>query len=170
MSLIALVLISVIFKNYKPVSGPVLNQDQKINSEEQQEINTNNMEENNATSTNATSTNTSATTTVKTEQKVERVVKSGDTASVNYIGTLQDGTKFDSSYDRGVPIEFVVGIGRVIKGWDQGLLGMQVGEKKHLVLPPDLAYGAAGVTLPHGTVVIPSNATLIFDIELVSIK
>jgi len=163
LGLIVLVLISVIFKNYKPVSAPVLNQEQKINSEEQQEINKNNMEENNSTSTNAT-------TTAKVEQPTAKVVKNGDHVFVHYVGTLQNGTKFDSSVDRGEPFDFIVGQGRVIKGWDQGLLGMKVGEKKHLVLSPDLAYGPSGVTAPDGTVVIPANATLIFDIELISIN
>jgi len=163
LSLIILVLLSVIFKNYQPVSGPVLNlnQEQEINNEGQK-VNTNNMDANNSTNTPATTTNS--------EQKVERVVKNGDTVFVHYTGTLENGTKFDSSVDRGEPFDFVVGAGRVIKGWDQGLLGMKVGEKKRLVLPPDLAYGPSGVTAPDGTVVIPANATLIFDIELVSIN
>lgn len=159
LSLIILVLISVIFKNYKPVSAPVLNlnQEQPINNEEQK-VNTNNMDTNNAT------------TSTQAEQPAARVVKNGDTVYVHYTGTLENGTKFDSSLDRGEPFPFKVGAGMVIKGWDQGLLGMKVGEKKKLVLPPDLAYGAAGVTLSDGTVIIPQNATLIFDIELISIN
>jgi len=163
LSLIILVLISVIFKNYKPVSAPVLNlnQEQQINNEEQK-VNTNNMDTNNTTNT--------ATTSAQAEQPTERVVKNGDTVYVHYTGTLENGVKFDSSLDRGEPFDFIVGAGRVIKGWDQGLVGMKVGEKKHLVLSPDLAYGAAGITMPDGTVVIPKNATLIFDIELISIN
>jgi FKBP-type peptidyl-prolyl cis-trans isomerase len=157
--LVVLVLFSVIFKNYKPVSVPVLNQEQKINNEEQK-VNTNNMDTNNSTNTAAT----------QKEQPIIRVVKNGDTVSVHYTGTLENGTKFDSSVDRGVPFQFTVGAGQVIKGWDQGLLGMKVGEKKRLVLSPDLAYGPAGITMPDGTVVIPQNATLIFDIELISIN
>jgi peptidylprolyl isomerase len=161
LSLIILVLISVIFKNYKPVSAPVLNlnQEQTINNEESLEVNKNIIMEEKNIENNTNSSETS-----------EKVVKNGDTVFVHYTGTLENGTKFDSSLDRGQPFDFVVGAGRVIKGWDQGLLGMKVGEKKRLVLPPDLAYGPAGVTMPDGTVVIPQNATLIFDIELISIN
>ncbi len=158
LSLIILVLISVIFKNYQPVSAPVLNQEQPINNGEQ--VNTNNMDTNNATNTEET----------LKEQSTTGVVKNGDTVSVHYTGTLESGKKFDSSVDRGTPFQFTVGAGQVIKGWDQGLLGMKVGEKKKLVLPPDLAYGPSGITMPDGTVVIPQNATLIFDIELISIN
>ena len=158
LSLIILVLISVIFKNYQPVSAPVLNQEQPINNGEQ--VNTKNMDTNNATNTEET----------LKEQSTTGVVKNGDTVSVHYTGTLESGKKFDSSVDRGTPFQFTVGAGQVIKGWDQGLLGMKVGEKKKLVLPPDLAYGPAGITMPDGTVVIPQNATLIFDIELISIN
>lgn len=162
LGLIILVLISVIFKNYQSVSVPALNlnQEQRINNEEKK-VNTNNMDTNNATNTE---------TTQKAEQPTERVVKNGDTVSVHYTGTLENGKKFDSSVDRGVPFSFTVGAGMVIKGWDQGLLGMRVGEKKKLVLPPNLAYGVDGITMPDGTVIIPQNATLIFDIELISIN
>ncbi|NTV41090.1 MAG: FKBP-type peptidyl-prolyl cis-trans isomerase [Candidatus Moranbacteria bacterium] len=95
----------------------------------------------------------------------ERVVKSGDNISVHYTGKLVDGTKFDSSVDRGVPFDFVIGQGMVIKGWEQGLLGMKVGEKRTLTIPSDLGYGAQGAGG-----VIPPNATLIFDVELISVK
>lgn len=95
----------------------------------------------------------------------DRVVKSGDTISVHYTGRLTDGTKFDSSVDRGTPFTFVIGKGQVIKGWDEGLLGMKVGEKRTLTIPADKGYGATGAGG-----VIPPNATLIFDTELVSIK
>jgi peptidylprolyl isomerase len=87
------------------------------------------------------------------------------TVSVNYTGMLEDGTVFDSSYTRGVPIEFVLGIGKVIKGWDLGLQGMKVGGKRRLIISPEYAYGTQGVP---GA--IPANATLIFDLELVGIK
>jgi FKBP-type peptidyl-prolyl cis-trans isomerase FkpA len=90
----------------------------------------------------------------------------GKTVSVHYTGRLTDGTKFDSSYDRGQPIDFPLGAGVVIKGWDQGIEGMQVGGKRKLTIPPELAYGARGT--PGGP--IPPNATLVFDVELVAVK
>ena len=92
------------------------------------------------------------------------VVKAGDTIAVHYTGTLLDGTKFDSSVDRGIPFEFTVGEGQVIQGWDEGLLGMKVGEKRTLTIPASMGYGARGA----GS--IPPNATLVFETELVEIK
>ncbi len=91
--------------------------------------------------------------------------KSGDTVSVNYTGWLSDGTKFDSSLDRGQAYDFVLGNGNVIQGWDQGVAGMKVGGKRRLTIPPDLAYGANGYPP-----VIPPNATLTFEVELMAIK
>jgi FKBP-type peptidyl-prolyl cis-trans isomerase FkpA len=90
----------------------------------------------------------------------------GQTVSVHYTGWLKDGTKFDSSFDRGQPIEFQFGTGVVIKGWDAGLDGMRVGGKRKLTIPPEMAYGARGT--PGGP--IPPNATLVFEVELVAIK
>lgn len=156
--IVVLVLLAVIYTNYNPQLAEQLKNEQNTNinnSQEQNNINT--MDQNTTTGTT-------------TSESSERVVQNGDTVYVHYTGTLEDGTKFDSSVDRGIPFDFVVGAGMVIKGWDQGLLGMKVGEKKRLVLPPDLAYGPAGITAPDGTVVIPKNATLIFDIELISIN
>jgi FKBP-type peptidyl-prolyl cis-trans isomerase len=89
----------------------------------------------------------------------------GRTVVMHYQGRLADGRRFDSSYDRGKPIEFVLGQKMVIPGWEQGVTGMRVGGKRKLVIPPRLAYGAAG----QGSAV-PPNATLIFDVELVQVR
>lgn len=100
----------------------------------------------------------------------DQIAMAGDRVFVNYTGTLENGAKFDSSYDNGAPIDFILGTGAVIKGWDEGIVGMQVGEKKKLVITPDKAYGAQQITDGQGNIVIPANATLTFDVELVSIE
>jgi FKBP-type peptidyl-prolyl cis-trans isomerase len=90
--------------------------------------------------------------------------KVGDTVSVHYTGTLENGQKFDSSLDRDTPFTFTLGRGNVIDGWEEGLLGMQAGGKRKLTIPSNLAYGATG----SGS--IPPNATLLFEVELLSIN
>jgi FKBP-type peptidyl-prolyl cis-trans isomerase len=90
--------------------------------------------------------------------------KVGDTVSVDYVGTLIDGTQFDSSIDRGVPFEFTLGENSVIQGWEQGLLGMKVGGKRKLTIPASLGYGE------RATGSIPANSTLIFEVTLLGIK
>jgi FKBP-type peptidyl-prolyl cis-trans isomerase FkpA len=89
---------------------------------------------------------------------------SGKVVSAHYTGRFPDGSKFDSSYDAGAPIEFLLGAGKVIKGWDVGIEGMRVGGKRKLTIPPDMAYGARG----GGP--IPPNATLVFEVELMAVK
>jgi FKBP-type peptidyl-prolyl cis-trans isomerase FkpA len=102
-----------------------------------------------------------------------REAQSGRAALVQYTGWLYDekatdhkGKQFDTSTTRGLPFGFIVGVGKVIKGWDQGILGMKVGGKRTLIIPPQLAYGDKDV----GNGLIPPNSTLVFDIELVEVK
>lgn len=102
---------------------------------------------------------------------VDQVVGTGDvavvgkTTSVHYTGWLENGKKFDSSVDRGQPFSFPLGAGRVIKGWDEGVQGMKVGGKRKLTIPSELGYGSRGAGG-----VIPPNATLIFDVELIGVR
>ncbi len=89
----------------------------------------------------------------------------GQTVVVHYTGWLTNGTKFDSSVDRGRPFEFTLGVGQVIKGWDEGVATMKIGGKRKLTIPPDLGYGSRGAGG-----LIPPGATLVFDVELLGIK
>ena len=99
------------------------------------------------------------------KQGTGKETKNGDAVSVHYVGTLENGTKFDSSRDRGQPFSFSLGAGQVIEGWDKGVLGMKIGEVRKLTIPPEMGYGANGIP---GA--IPENATLIFEVELLGIK
>ena len=107
-----------------------------------------------------------------TELQIEELVEGngrqamkGDTVAVHYNGWLVDGTKFDSSYDRGEPLEYTCGIGMVIEGWDLGVVGMREGQRRRLTIPSKLAYGSRGVGG-----VIPPNATLVFEVELIKVS
>jgi FKBP-type peptidyl-prolyl cis-trans isomerase len=108
---------------------------------------------------------------IDTQLKIEDItigtgseVKSGDNILIHYLGTLENGQKFDSSYDRKEPFEVQIGVGYVIKGWDQGVVGMKVGGKRKLTIPPELGYGSREIPG-----VIPANSTLIFEVELIEI-
>lgn len=93
-----------------------------------------------------------------------KTAENGDTLSAHYVGALEDGTVFDNSYDRGQPLQFVLGSGQLIQGWELGLVGMKEGGKRRLVIPSELGYGSRGAG---GA--IPPNATLLFEIELVGV-
>ena len=99
---------------------------------------------------------------VSKPESCDKVARNGDMLTMHYTGTLEDGKKFDSSYDRSEPFKFQIGVGQVIKGWEEGVLGMCIGEKRRLIVPPELGYGDQGA----GDI-IPGGATLFFDVELV---
>jgi FKBP-type peptidyl-prolyl cis-trans isomerase len=132
------------------------------------------------TNTKTTTTSSSATSVTTSSQEITMpsglkyeelkvgdgaVAETGTTVSVHYTGWLTNGTKFDSSLDRGQPFSFRLGTGQVIRGWDEGVKGMRVGGKRKLTIPPDLGYGEAGAGG-----VIPPNATLLFEVELLGVR
>lgn len=92
------------------------------------------------------------------------LAQSGDRVKAHYVGRLVNGQVFDSSYDRGLPIEFALGAGQVIRGWDEGIVGMRAGGKRVLTIAPDYGYGARAVGA------IPANSVLIFEVELVEVE
>ncbi len=129
------------------------------------------IEQNNANKLSDNQSTSSASTNME-ELKIEDLkvgtgaeAVSGKSITVHYTGTLTDGTKFDSSVDRGEPFTFNLGAGEVIEGWDKGFAGMKVGGKRKLTIPSDMAYGERGAGAS-----IPPNSTLIFDVELLDVK
>ncbi|MFA6158478.1 MAG: FKBP-type peptidyl-prolyl cis-trans isomerase [Candidatus Paceibacterota bacterium] len=134
----------------------------------------------NASTTGSTTESSSETATITTMQNTSKTpgleiydekvgtgaeAKAGQTIQAHYVGTLVNGTKFDSSVDRGQPFEFTLGVGQVIQGWDLGIQGMKVGGTRRLVISPDLGYGARGA----GNL-IPPNSTLVFEVQLIAVK
>ena len=112
--------------------------------------------------------NMNATTTTQTTGEL-RAAENGDVIIIDYSGKFTNGTEFDSSYKRGQPLVFQLGIGMVIKGWDEGLLGAKKGDKKTLTITPDKGYGSEDVKDQAGKVVIPKNSTLVFDVEVIEV-
>lgn len=114
-------------------------------------------------------TDTQLTDTDERQYEPIKAAEAGDLVVVNYTGTLENGTKFDSSYDRGQPFGFILGQKMVIPGWDEGLVGVKRGDKKHLVITADKGYGDQEIKGPDGNILIPKNSTLIFDLEVVEV-
>lgn len=102
-------------------------------------------------------------------KKEDKVSEIGDVIVINYSGKLQNDKEFDSSYKRGQPFVFQVGVGQVIKGWDENLIGVKRGDKKTLTITPDKGYGNQDIKDQDGKIIIPKNSTLIFDVEVVDV-
>ena len=157
-SFIGLLLVGIVYFLDRPNSQSVGRQQKEVVAENETVV------QNNEVKTNMQET--------VTELKIEDikvgdgiVATSGKVVSVHYTGTLTDGTKFDSSKDRGTPFEFNLGAGQVIAGWDKGVVGMKVGGIRKLTIPSDMAYGPNGIPG-----VIPGGATLVFEVELLGVK
>lgn len=155
-TVVLIIVLFVIWLFARPTQAPIdLSQEGAQNSAGQQEEanSTNSMEEDTITELNAETT----------QEGSGPAAEAGDTLRVHYEGRLTNGTVFDSSYNRGEPIEFEVGTGQVIPGWDQGLLGVRAGQKLRLEIPADMAYGNRAVGP------IPANSALIFEVEIVDV-
>lgn len=176
-AVIAILLIAlcvVIWRIGRSGNPPKMEDEPKVQS---QSNNSQNSNSNNTPPMNSTSSTPSASTpdftqikdtgslqTITLKEGSGTAAAKGDNVSVHYTGWLLSGQKFDSSVDRGTPFSFTLGVGQVIAGWDQGVVGMKVGEKRRLIIPSSLGYGSAAV----GS--IPSNSTLVFDVDLMAIN
>lgn len=161
---VAIVLLSALYFLSGPSEAPVTLLDETGSEQEEgesevQENHVTNLEAENKPMTDITELNL-----ITSQEGTGEASKAGDTITVHYTGTLLDGTKFDSSLDRGEPFSFQLGAGMVIAGWDEGLVGTKVGQKLRLEIPSEMAYGDRSIGI------IPTNSDLIFEIEIISIK
>lgn len=169
MTLIAFVIFAIIWGIYQSKATPAASET-NMSAASAAYLVTNSGEQAPADAGAAAPQDSTSTTTNSTNTMSDVTAQKGDTVFVQYTGKLTDGTVFDSSIPRGQPFAFKLGAGMVIAGWEKGILGMKVGEKKTLTIPAADGYGAAGVPDQQGGYVIPPNATLVFDVELVDVK